>query len=318
MARTDARLLAIAEGNLIFGKEKTGMITVAISTLDRPDKLARCLDSLLAGDVLPSEIIVVDQGQERTARGVVEQRQKPSAPPLRHLPQNRRGLSASRNAAIAHASAPVIAFTDDDCVPDPGWVAAIDQTFASQSCPDAVAGSVLALPSDCAEGFAVSLRESKQARDFTGKSIPWNLGTGGNFALKKEWFDKIGVFDERLGAGTVGRAAEDSDVIYRLLCAGALIRYEPTAIVFHELQSREKRLSSRWNYGYGIGAFCAIWLRRKDPFSVYMFSNWVYQLSRELAIVMIKRQGLFRLQQVGANILGALQGLIYGFRIGGQ
>jgi GT2 family glycosyltransferase len=296
--------------------KRIALMTVAISTLDRPVKLERCLDALLEGKVLPLEIIIIDQGRENSARMVAERRENCTDSAIKYFHQGRTGLSASRNAAIAQASTSIIAFTDDDCVPDHGWVAAMEQAFASQTGPDAVAGSVHALPSDTTEGFAVSLRENKQAKDYSGKSIPWELGTGGNLAVKKEWFNKIGFFDERLGAGSPGKAAEDADVIYRLLVSGALIRYEPNAIIFHELQTRAKRISSRWSYGYGIGAFCAIWFRRKDPFAIFMFSRWLYHLFRELVIAVFRRQGLFRIQQVVANVLGALQGLAYGFGMG--
>ena len=36
-------------------------LTVAIATLDRPVALARCLDALEVGSLLPAEIVVVDQ-----------------------------------------------------------------------------------------------------------------------------------------------------------------------------------------------------------------------------------------------------------------
>src|SRR5947209_7672781 len=92
-------------------------VSVAIATLNRPEALARCLDALLDADVLPAETIVVDQGvTEPTATLLAGRGGGPVA--LVHIPQARRGLSVARNAAISAARYPILAITDDDCVPD--------------------------------------------------------------------------------------------------------------------------------------------------------------------------------------------------------
>src|SRR5215207_11545494 len=101
-------------------------LTVAVATLDRPQGLARCLEALALGTVQPAEVIVVDQGEG--AAPVVEAFRERL--PVRHLRQERRGLAASRNLALAEALRPVLAVTDDDCVPDVGWVAALERTLS--------------------------------------------------------------------------------------------------------------------------------------------------------------------------------------------
>ena len=88
------------------------------------------------------------------------------------------------------------------------------------------------------------------------------------------WLLKVGGFDERLGAGTSTYSAEDLDLYYRLLLAGATVYYVPDVIVFHERQSAQRRLSSRRAYGFGLGAFCAMWARRRDAYAGWMFACW--------------------------------------------
>ena len=289
-------------------------LTAAIATLDRPNALARCLDGLLAGDVLPAEVIIVDQSQNDATQFVVEQRQA-GAVSLVYIRQQRRGLSASRNAAIARATCPVLAVTDDDCVPDRGWIAAIDRTFTAPTAPDAVTGRVLPLGPDVSGLHAISPRESTVRADFSGKVVPWTVGTGANFAVKREWFSRIGGgYDERLGAGSPGKAAEDADLLYRLLCAGACIRYEPDVLIYHERQSKARRLASRWSYGYGIGAFCSIWLRRGDPYALYIFSHWMLYQCRSLAGAIGCRQWMQAYQR-SLSLRGTVGGVIYGLRV---
>jgi GT2 family glycosyltransferase len=289
-------------------------LTVAIATLDRPGSLARCLEAVLKGQALPAEIIVVDQSRDDATRSLIEE-PKQGDVPIIYVRQKLHGLSASRNAAIGRASHPVVVFTDDDCVPDGGWVAAIDRAFAQSPAPDAVAGSVLALGPETSGTYMVSPREGRTHAGFIGKVIPWLIGTGGNFAIKREWFGRVGRYDERLGAGSPGKAAEDADLIYRLLRAGAFIRYEPDAIVYHERQSRAHRLMSRWSYGHGIGAFCGIWLRRGDIYAIRILGYWLFSLGRELAGIVARRKWLEAYQRV-LSLQGTVRGLMYGLLSG--
>lgn len=291
-------------------RSSTASLTVAVATLDRPDDLAGCLEAILCGELLPAELMVVDQSPYQSARLVVDRFQDQPIPVI-YLHQTRRGLSASRNAAIQQSRFPFIAFTDDDCVPGPAWVKTISEAFARPPFPDAVSGGVLPLGPEIAGTHSVSPRENTRAADYTGKTIPWRVGTGGNFAAARDWLDKAGWFDERLGAGSAGRAAEDADMIYRLLRGGARIRYAPDAVIFHKRQSLEKRLKSRWNYGFGIGDFCALWLRRLDFYPLRALGSWLFNLSRELAGSLVARNGLEARQRVLA-LRGTLAGFFHG------
>jgi GT2 family glycosyltransferase len=288
-------------------------LTVAISTFERPDGLTRCLDAVLGGKVLPAEVIIIDQSENDLTRSLIESRQTGPVS-IVYVHQERRGLSASRNAAINRAKRPVLAFTDDDCVPDGGWIAAIESTFAAPSPPDAATGRVLPFGPDEPATYSVSPRDSVARADFTGRLIPWLVGTGGNFALKREWLDRVGTYDERLGVGSPGKAAEDADLFYRLLRAGACVRYEPDALVYHERQSKSRRIASRWSYGYGIGAFCGIWLRKGDLYATRILGYWLFSLCRELIGVVVRWEWMEAYQRL-LSLQGTARGLIYGLGV---
>jgi GT2 family glycosyltransferase len=288
-------------------------ISVAVATMDRPAGLARCLDALLAGQRLPAEIIVVDQGRAGLGRRVVAERQIAGMSPV-YLPQERRGLSASRNLGVAHARCPVVAVTDDDCVPDLTWVAEIERAFAQPEAPDGLTGRILPLGPETPETYVVSPRESMIRADFFGKAVPWLVGSGGNFAVKRDWFTRLGGCDERLGTGSRGQSAEDMDLFYRLLRAGAHIRYEPDVVVYHERQDKARRLASRWTYGYGIGAFCGLWLRRGDLYASYILGRWLLDHLRVTTGALINREWLQARQRM-LSLSGTLRGLMYGLRV---
>jgi O-antigen biosynthesis protein len=288
-------------------------LSVTIATMDRPETLARCLDALLSGTVLPGEVIVVDQSRDDATKTIIDGRQG-SAVPIVYVRQQRRGLSVSRNTALAQVSQPIVAVTDDDCVADPGWIAAIERVFRSPTAPHALTGRVLPLGPEVPGTYAVATRESPVGTEFSAKALPWLIGSGNNFAVKRDCFARIGGCDERLGVGSPGKAAEDIDLFYRLLRTGARIRYEPDAIVYHQRQSKIQRMASRWSYGYGTGAFCTIWLRRGDLYALRVLVHWLCWQGQDFVVATGRGQWLEAYQR-WLSLKGTAGGLIYGLRV---
>jgi O-antigen biosynthesis protein len=289
-------------------------VSVAISTLDRPAALGRCLESLATGTVLPAEIVVVDQSPDETARGVVEQ--MGGRVPARYVAERSRGLGAGQNTAVRECSAPVIGVLDDDCVADENWLATLARIFEDPQV-GVVGGRVLPLESSGDATYPVSSRTSAVAREFHGKALPWDLGSGNNFAFRREWFDRIGGCDERLGPGSPARGGVDMDLFYRLLRAGALGRYDPALIVYHERASREERLARRVPYGRGMGAACALWLRGGDLYAIRVFTAWGMLRGRLLASAVRHARWTSAYEEL-LVLGGTAQGVLHGFRVAGH
>jgi O-antigen biosynthesis protein len=287
------------------------MVTVAVATMNRPQGLERCVRAVLDGASRPTELVIIDQStDDRTAR-LVAASSWDAVATVRYARQTRHGLAASRNAAILHATQPVVAFTDDDCVPDKGWLAGIVAGFHGAEQPDAVTGRVLPLGADRVGAYAVSTRASSVRAVYRGRSLPWQIGSGGNAAVTLEWLRRVGGFDERLGAGSRGRSGEDLDLFYRLVRTGATVRYEPAAIVFHERQSAERQLASRPAYGFGMGAFCGFVARKHDAYALWMFGRWAFDRGNAIGRACLRGRG----RRIGEELLmiaGAIRGVIYG------
>jgi O-antigen biosynthesis protein len=287
-------------------------LSVAISTRERADALGRCLDALLSGEVLPAEIVVVDQSEDDRSWSVVEQR-RPSAVPIVYVHQAGSGLAASQNAAIAHATRPVVAVTDDDCLPAPNWIAVIQRAFAPPDRIDALTGRVLPLGHARPGLYAVSSRTSEVRAEFERNAMPWEIGSGNNFAVKRDWLNRIGGNDARLGPGSPGQGGLDMDLFYRLLRTGARIRYEPQSLVYHEQTTKAGRMARRGPYGYGIGAGCIIRLREGDRQALRILTRWALMRLWRLAGALGRREWMLVCEEV-LVLGGTVRGIGYGIR----
>jgi glycosyltransferase involved in cell wall biosynthesis len=275
-------------------------IAVAVAASDgaRIESLRRCVEAIASGTTPPRLVLVVDQSGGNAIREALD------VLPLEVVDQPRLGLAASRNLALERLSGGIVAVTDDDCVPDPDWLSAITRAFAADPELAAVTGPVLPLPATEGRTEAVSTRSRSEPGVFSRRVPPWAVGTGGNMALNPARLDGL-RFDERLGAGTPGRAGEDIELIDRLLKTGARIRYEPAAIVRHERQTPERRRATRYGYGHGVGAMIGLGLRRGDAGAALHLVRWLTLRAR------LTRRAPGEELRV---LAGTAAGLLYGLR----
>lgn len=113
------------------GVQPAMRVSVVVMTFDRPASLRRCLASLasqtLARDAF--EVVVVDVSTRPV--GDVLGEFAASLRVIHHVGPN-LGVAGNRNTGVARASAPVVAFLDDDCVASPRWLLRITDAVESQ------------------------------------------------------------------------------------------------------------------------------------------------------------------------------------------
>jgi glycosyltransferase involved in cell wall biosynthesis len=243
--------------------------TVAICTRERPEDLERTLTAVRAQQGRPFDVIVVDNAPatDRTLR-VVRQHER-----VRYIREPRLGLNVARNRALAEASTDLVAFTDDDAAPDPGWLPALMRNFAD---PRVFCVTGLTLPSELdtpaqelfeahcpfARGFVRRVFDGRVDNPLAVAKV----GAGANMAVRATLPDAIGPFDERLDAGTPTRSGGDHEMFTRILLAGRRIVYEPLAVSWHRHRRTMAELEDVIQ-GYGTGVY-AMWtgllLERRD------------------------------------------------------
>jgi glycosyltransferase involved in cell wall biosynthesis len=221
-------------------------LAVVVCSRDRPQRLRECLPSLVAQQA--DETLLVDSASTGSTTGAIADELG-----VRWLRVPEPGLSRARNAAIRATTADVVAFTDDDCIAEPGWAQAIRRRYADSLAGGERLGFVTGRVLAAGEGQPLTVLGDTAPREFGLGDDIGEVGHGANLSVSRSCWEDLGGFDELLGVGATLRAAEDIDFVWRALQRGWLGRYDPGSVV-HHAQWRTRRDVLRTQYGYGMGA----------------------------------------------------------------
>ena len=188
---------------------------MVVPTVDRVALLERCLGGIARQRLDDVEVVVVHDGDKEVSSLLDRWSGRL---PLRSLSAEQRGASAKRNTGWRATVAPLVAFTDDDCEPAPGWLDALRQAADGA---DFVAGPVAPHPDDSGVG-------GTWARTIT--STAPGLYPGCNLLVRRTALVRTGGFDEALSAG------EDTDLAWRVIETGPAPSWAPEACVWHAIR----------------------------------------------------------------------------------
>ncbi len=196
--------------------EGAALLSWVILTMgDRPDQLARAVDSLGP----EADVVVVLNGSPGEA---VEAR-IPAGVQCVVLEEN-RGVPAGRNAGLEAASGDIIGFLDDDAaVLTPGATARIVDRFDRD--PQL---AVLALRLVDEDGRTARRHVPRMGRGDPDRSGPVGYFLGGASAIRRSDFEAVGAYDADLFYGH-----EELDLAWRILDQGRTIRYAADVRIFH-------------------------------------------------------------------------------------
>ncbi|MCL4701807.1 MAG: glycosyltransferase family 2 protein [Burkholderiaceae bacterium] len=199
--------------------------SLILATVDRIDELGRLLDTLERQTDRSFELIVVDQNADDRVAPYVK-RATDADIPTTHVRSARRGLSHARNLGLGLARGEVVAFPDDDC-----WYEV-----------DVLAQARLQLEgAECVDGVVGRWHEEDPDRQRLPHRLSfetWHALRGGDASsiclfLRRALVERLGRFDDRLGAGAYWAAGEETDLVLRALRDGAVLRFVPEIGVHH-------------------------------------------------------------------------------------
>jgi GT2 family glycosyltransferase len=219
------------------GARQEPAISVVIPHLNQPDLLSLCLDALARQDIDPQrrEILVVDNGSEIRPDPVVA-----AHPDIRLAREAEPGPGPARNRGVALTRAPLIAFTDADCIPESDWLSRLVARFEAEPETGIIGGEVQVFAADPAspnpaEAFDL-IYGFRQARQIERD----HFAATANLAVRRGVFEAVGPF------GGID-LSEDMEWGQRAHAKGYPTRHAPEAIVRHPARRSMAALQRQWD-----------------------------------------------------------------------
>ncbi|MBD8061603.1 glycosyltransferase [Oceanitalea stevensii] len=212
-------------------------VSVVVPVRDDP-RLSSCLDAL-GRQSYPAElveVIVADNGDDPAVRALVDAR-----PGVRYVAEPAGGSYTARNAAVLVSTGDVLAFTDSDCLPEPGWLEQAVRGLADGA--DIVAGHVAVYARDAARPHPVEAYELVHA--FPQQTYVSRSGASvtANMCTTRAAFDATGPFRSELRSGADIEWAQRANRLglRTVYCADAVVHH-PARDSYAALRTKLRRV----------------------------------------------------------------------------
>jgi GT2 family glycosyltransferase len=236
--------------------DPTPTVAVLVATHERPELLRRCLGGLVTQTRPADEVVVVADGE--ASLNVLHAFKDEL--PITVVPHGPTGQAQARNDGLGVIRSDYVAITDDDCRPDPGWLAAILESAApgrivsGRAVPDPLDGPVLSVLDR-----TLRLEEQDLPRSSTA-----------NILYPRQLLQSVGGFDT-----TFVTYGEDTDLGLRARAAGADAVYAGDAIVYHAVHRAGllRNIRERWRFGWMVRLIKLHPSLRRDLFEGWFWSR---------------------------------------------
>jgi glycosyltransferase involved in cell wall biosynthesis len=204
-------------------------VSVIVPIFKDWERVPELLNTLSAQTWSDFELLLVDNAPEPRTGGIV-----PPFPRARVLHCPRPGSYAARNVGAAQAQGALLAFTDADCRPEPGWLSALIEDWAKG--PGLLAGPVEIQPGSAPSPWAIfdTVRGIPQQT-----FIRHGYAATANLFLSRDIFEALGGFDQtRLSGG-------DAEFCRRAHAHGYRLRFVQGAVVGHPARASRLELVTK-------------------------------------------------------------------------
>ncbi|MEM9774529.1 MAG: glycosyltransferase family 2 protein [Chloroflexota bacterium] len=294
------------------------LIDVVIPTRNRGDLIVETLESLLENKYTGMAIWVIDQsegdGTRKAIKSFLQDRR------VHYIKSDEKGSNIARNLGIFVGQAPIVAFTDDDCVVDSHWILETLRTFEDEKV-DAVFGRVIdrsiGLPGETVtDGIKIAVKDDPERKVYFGNRFQLDFGHGACMAFRREILEHIDGFDPLLGNGGPLKSWPEKDIGYRILQNKGTIVYEPHVVVHHkQWRSWEGVKATQRNYGFGAGAIAARYLKNGDLGGLYLMIEWLLdQGARQVLSGIFKWRSWQKISAGLIQVIYPFPGFVMGLR----
>lgn len=237
-------------------------VTVVIPVRDNDLGLGRLLRALRG-----LRVVVVDDGSVVPVQVTDLESSHCDVTVLRH--EGSRGPAAARNTGLRACETSLVAFLDSDVVPRRGWLEALLGHFCDPAVA-LVAPRIVALhePDNLVARYE-AVRSSLDLGHREAPVVPFGTVSyvpSAAIICRRQALTDLDGFDETLESG------EDVDLCWRLIEAGARLRYEPIALVGHDHRTQLREWFARKAF-YGSSA-APLSVRHPGKTAPLVISGW--------------------------------------------
>ncbi|MFN8371234.1 MAG: glycosyltransferase [Bacteriovoracaceae bacterium] len=207
-----------------------------IITRNRAALLTKALQAIVKQTLMPSEIIVVDNGSTDSTQNIVKSFTKL---PIYYFFEPKVGRAIARNCGIEKAKFELILFTDDDCLLPADWVEKMVELQTKHPHVLAIYGSVEFYGENRAVVAVAQLLNDKFNSDNLYKKDQMSYSRSfdtANLSMKKSFFKNYGLFNSNLSA------TQDVELAKRINEQNDIILYEASLVVKHFARSSLTKL----------------------------------------------------------------------------
>jgi GT2 family glycosyltransferase len=283
-------------------------VSVVVCTRNRVQSFKRSFEALVCSTTAhPWELVIVDNGSTDGTDEYLKsiRARKLNGPSVITTLEPKRGLAAARNRGWRTSTGRIVAFTDDDCYVSKDFVDAILAVFEENSEIGFLGGRILLYDSSDRR-LAINDSDNRlylKPYEF----FPAGAVQGANMAFRRSVLERIGGFDERLGAGTPF-PSEDTDALAAALWAGIPGVYDPRPLVYHHHQRKTELEATQLlrSYDAGRGAYYAKYIMKNKAARWKYIRAW-FGFARNVFIGTIRAGELPKMGWWFREISGALR-----------
>jgi len=251
-------------------------VDIIICTHNNEEIIEKCLDHVMALKYENKKCIIIDDVSTDRTVEVINQ----THPGVRIIQKKERsGPSVSRNIAIKNSSSNYLLFLDSDVFVEPYFLYNLMEAMGNTHIRVSIFGGKLLLPNETIDsvggeitkiGVGFDRGHGKSENEYKDRMEVMYIPSAA-ILIRREVFDKIGLFDETYFYGH-----EDTDFCWRAHIAGFKAYYEPSAIAHHSKNTTVKNMQN-YIYYYGVRNRIRSMLKNHQPFNLLLYGS-LYKL----------------------------------------
>jgi glycosyltransferase involved in cell wall biosynthesis len=286
-------------------------VSVVVCSVGR-ETLFDCLESLKNQSYDDYEVLVVS-----FEKGIEERVKNFGA---KFVFSQKANVSYQRNLGILESKGDFICFIDDDAIASQSWIKNLIESFVDEKVV-CVGGKIkLKIEGETLE--KLKNLEEGIFKGFLGETllggermeIKQPLLWGSNICFRKEIFDEVGYFDEKIGrTPSLMLCNEDIEIQKRILKKGFKIIYEPKALVWHRIPSEKLTVNYFLERGFWQGYSNVLAARRNEdvkkfveklkyPLWDFLIKEKIFESIFEIFIANNLNEKILKYQKIGRAV----------------